>query len=648
MFINESTLIENYSNRLSAGQAALFIGAGMSVQSGIVDWKKLLSQPAEQIGIDVNEFPDLPLLAEYCAQNLGRNVLIQTILDNIYGNVKLSESHRILAKFPIHEIWTTNYDDLLEKAFEEIQIPIDVRRRDTDYLSSNPKAKVYINKMHGDINAKEEIIITSSDYESYWNSHNIMATRFLNVAAESTLLFLGIGFTDPNFRHIMSNLKSRFGTAVRTHYAIMLKPSHSNSQFKYFVQNLSKYGIRIVLADTPEDISRILKVILDRCDSNKEYEILIGQDERNRFLVKHFERLAQYQGSTLPKIRMSQVFSAFAISNDPEYAKMEPINDIDNHMAMLMRERNALEYLVSVKGTQLDLLLCPPPYFQAQHEVRYRNILNWLKSHDTLPNLRVRCGKMNYFKNTVIVENDFSILANYNPRSGYDENRVYRDHRRVYDHIETFDRQFENAELSRNIQETIKLYELMLNRFHVEKNAEWELVNSEVKHQWMHLQLRTDIANVRGQGELSYTYVNHPGSVLIVPILPSGKLILVEQYRYLIGTNSIEFPSGALEESDLTKLVCAKRELEEETGYISERWEQLIEFYTTNGLTNEVMTIFIATGIERKHEAQYDSAEIKSVKEFEVSEVQKLISDGTIKDGPTLLAFEYLKQVRLF
>lgn len=648
MCINESTLIENYSNRLSAGQAALFVGAGLSVQSGIVDWKKLLSQPAEQIGINVNEFPDLPLLAEYCAQNLGRNALIQTILDNLCGNIKLSESHRILANFPVHEIWTTNYDNLLEKAFEEIQIPIDVRRRDSDYLSSNPKAKVYINKMHGDINAKEEIIITSSDYESYWNSHNIMATRFLNVAAESTLLFLGVGFTDPNFRHVMSNLKSRFGTSVRTHYAIMLKPSHSDSQFKCFTQNLSKYGIRIVLADTPEDISRILKAILDRCDCSKEYEILVGQDQRNKFLVKHFENLAQSKESTPPKIRICQVFSSFAISDDPEYAKMEPVDDIDNHMAMLMRERNALEYLVSKKGAQLDLLLCPPSFFQAEHEIRYRNILNWLKTHDTLPNVRVRCGKIDYFRNTVIVENNFSVLANYNPRSGYAENRVYRDQRRIDDDIETFDCRFENAELSRNIQETIRLYELMLNRSQVGKNTEWPLVNSEVKHQWMRLQLKTDIANRPGHGELRYTYVDHPGSVLIIPILPSGKLLLVEQYRYLMAMNSIEFPSGGMEEGDLTKLLCAQRELEEETGHMSAKWEQLIEFYTTNGLTNEVMTIFIATDIKRKHEAYIDPSEIKNVKEFEVGEVQKLISDGIIKDGPTILAFEYLKQNKLF
>jgi ADP-ribose pyrophosphatase len=401
------------------------------------------------------------------------------------------------------------------------------------------------------------------------------------------------------------------------------------------VENLSKYGIRIVLADTPEDISRILKAILDRCDYNKEYEILVGQDERNKFLVKHFEHLAQFQGSTPPKIRMCQVFSSFAISDNPEYAKMEPTIDVDNHMAMLIRERNALENLVSAKGAQLDLLLCPPTYFQAQHKIRYRNILDWLKTHETLKNIRVRCGKLDFYRNTVIVENDFSILADYNPRSGYDENRVYRDQRRIDDHIETFDRQFESAELSRNIQETIKLYELMLNRFHVEKNAEWVLVNSEVKHQWMRFQLKTDITDVPGHGELRYTYVDHPGSVLIVPILPSGKLILVEQYRYLMGANSIEFPSGGLEQSDITKLLCAQRELEEETAYISTQWEQLIEFYTTNGLTNEVMTIFVATGIERKQDAHFDSAEIKGVKEFSVGEVQKLISDRIIRPDLT-------------
>lgn len=650
MSIQESALIENYSSSLSAGQAALFIGAGMSVQSGIVNWKELLSKPAKQIGLKADEVTDLPRLAEYCARKLGKNVLIQHIMDNLCTDIRPTENHRILAQLPVRVIWTTNYDNLLEKAFEETKIQIEVRRRDTDFMSSNPHAKIYINKMHGDIDAREEIIITSSDYEKYPHSHHLMATKFLDAATDSTLLFLGVGFIDPNFSHIMGELASRFGTRVRTHYAIMLTPDKSKlNEFNLFVEDLERYGIRVVAVNTPEDITRILGAILSMCDNNKEYEILVGQDERNKYLVKNLELIVQRNESTPPKIRLCQVFSSFAISNEPEYIQMEPSTNIDDHMAMLMREHSAFEALVSERGAHLDLMLCPPANFQPKHEVRYRNILEWLKTHAKMSNIRVKCTKIDFFTNKIIVENNFSMLANYNPRSGYDENRVYKSSKILSEHVKAFDDFFKNAEYAGDIHETIEFYESMLKKFQHRDNVKGALLSSEIKHKWMQFELKMDVAIIPVLGEIRYTYMNHPGSVLIIPILPSGKLLLVEQYRYLMGSFSIEFPSGSLEKSDLTKSLGAIRELKEETGYVSTQWEQIGEFYTSNGSSNEVMTVFIAKDIKHaeNHREHPDAQEKITVKILDMEEVQQLIRDGTIKDAPTITALQFFKEHNL-
>ena len=80
-------------------------------------------------------------------------------------------------------------------------------------------------------------------------------------------------------------------------------------------------------------------------------------------------------------------------------------------------------------------------------------------------------------------------------------------------------------------------------------------------------------------------WINHPGAVCIIPILPDGNLCLIRQYRYGPRDEFIEIPAGKLDAGE-DPLVCAKRELKEEIGYIAGKFTFLTNIYPAIGFSN--------------------------------------------------------------
>lgn len=78
------------------------------------------------------------------------------------------------------------------------------------------------------------------------------------------------------------------------------------------------------------------------------------------------------------------------------------------------------------------------------------------------------------------------------------------------------------------------------------KNIGWKLENSKVIFESLWHNLRQDIVNIQDQDKITYTYMDHPGSVFVVPIAPSGEIILLHTYRYLVDEWCWEVPAGGL------------------------------------------------------------------------------------------------------
>lgn len=143
-------------------------------------------------------------------------------------------------------------------------------------------------------------------------------------------------------------------------------------------------------------------------------------------------------------------------------------------------------------------------------------------------------------------------------------------------------------------------------------------------------------------GEMSKREViNHPGAVAVIAMTKEGKLLLVRQFRKPLEQSIVEIPAGKLEK-DEDPLECAKRELEEETGYKSLDLTYVTSFYTSPGFANEIIHIYFTDKLE-KGCASLDDDEFVLVEEITLDEAIQLQKEKQIYDAKTVFAIQYLQ-----
>lgn len=140
--------------------------------------------------------------------------------------------------------------------------------------------------------------------------------------------------------------------------------------------------------------------------------------------------------------------------------------------------------------------------------------------------------------------------------------------------------------------------------------------------------------------------VVHHGAAVFAPIPAPGRILLIRQYRHACGDYLWEIPAGRIEPGE-GPLATAKRELAEECGLAARTWKKAAAFNPAPGYTTEVMHLYFcynlskATGNERP-----DADEEIEVKEFTIKELDKMIKNGKIIDGKTIIASLYYKLLK--
>ena len=159
--------------------------------------------------------------------------------------------------------------------------------------------------------------------------------------------------------------------------------------------------------------------------------------------------------------------------------------------------------------------------------------------------------------------------------------------------------------------------------------------------------VRLDVDTVRfpdgstGQLEL----IRHPGAAAIVPCASDPPeadptILLIRQYRYATGGQLWEIPAGTLDPGEDPE-ACARRELLEETGVTAARLQRLTSIWTTPGFTNEVIHLYLATGLTMGQPSRERDEFIEVVPQ-PLSRVLALIRDGEIRDAKTVVAILYM------
>ena len=128
--------------------------------------------------------------------------------------------------------------------------------------------------------------------------------------------------------------------------------------------------------------------------------------------------------------------------------------------------------------------------------------------------------------------------------------------------------------------------------------------------------------------------LHHDGAAAVIPVLPDGRILMVKQYRNALDRFTLEIPAGKLDDPKEEGIVCASRELEEETGYRCERLEPLLVLRTTVAFCNERREVFAARDLipSRQH---LDEDEFIELQACTLAELKEKIFSGEIQDSKT-------------
>lgn len=129
--------------------------------------------------------------------------------------------------------------------------------------------------------------------------------------------------------------------------------------------------------------------------------------------------------------------------------------------------------------------------------------------------------------------------------------------------------------------------------------------------------------------------IDHPEAAAVVPFVSEDEILMVRQYRYALGKETLEIPAGKLDPGE-TPEACVRRELREETGYEAGEFTFLYTYAPAIGYSNERIHIYSARRL-RKKKTKVDEREISAVEKHSLGRLKEMAKKGRIEDGKTLL-----------
>lgn len=145
-----------------------------------------------------------------------------------------------------------------------------------------------------------------------------------------------------------------------------------------------------------------------------------------------------------------------------------------------------------------------------------------------------------------------------------------------------------------------------------------------------------DVQDCEG-GIQQYDFIGHKGAAAVLPVMEDGKILMVKQYRNALDRFTLEIPAGGRNTADEPTIVCAARELEEETGYCSEHLEKLLSIHTTVAFCNELIDIYVANDL-KKTAQHLDEGEFVEIGVYAIEELVQMVYEFKIQDAKTIAA----------
>ncbi len=233
---------------ITMGRCLPFVGAGFSLNCKappgvkISDLKGLARILAEEGDIDSKLSP--PKIASLYERRFGRVQLIESVRRALcIDQIEPGDVHRSFASISFETVYTTNFDLLLETAYQETKRPFRSLVGELQMPFHGGPLTTNIVKMHGDLRHEEHIIITEEDYDRYLEEYPVIATHLSSMLITRTALYIGYSLSDPDFQHIREVVRSRLARFERMAYIVQFDATPKKSE-KMLKQNLHPINLK--------------------------------------------------------------------------------------------------------------------------------------------------------------------------------------------------------------------------------------------------------------------------------------------------------------------------------------------------------------------------------------------------------------------
>lgn len=233
-------------------QCIPIIGAGFSLNAELPKGSKmpLWDDLGQAISKEMKDYPyssPIDAISAYCYE-FSRAKLVEKLAELLYVvESKPSTAHDSLARVPFDIVCTTNFDFLLEKAYdkvgkycrpviEEEQLPIATKQ----FYTSSTEQNVTLLKLHGDLHHPNRIVATEKDYDTFLNNYPLISTYLANLLITRTPLFIGYSLDDPDFRQVWQVIKERMGSLCRPAYSLVVNANPSS------VAKFNRRGVKVI------------------------------------------------------------------------------------------------------------------------------------------------------------------------------------------------------------------------------------------------------------------------------------------------------------------------------------------------------------------------------------------------------------------
>ncbi|WP_314425611.1 SIR2 family protein [Leuconostoc lactis] len=273
--MDPKTFIKKFTKSIQEGNAAVFAGAGTSVEAGFVNWKELVRPFSQEVKLDIEKETDLIGLTQYYinSKSGNRGGVNQEIVNQFSSQEAETRVINLLTRLPISTYWTTNYDKVIEKGLQINNRRGDIKRKIDDLAISMPDSDAVVYKMHGDVDSPQNAVISKDDYERYSDKNALFVTALRGDLVSKTFLFVGFSFEDPNLESILGKVNILLGDNKREHYCIQKQVSEEDyvgesEEYQYAkikqnlkIKDLQRYGIETVLVGDYNEIPTLIEKI---------------------------------------------------------------------------------------------------------------------------------------------------------------------------------------------------------------------------------------------------------------------------------------------------------------------------------------------------------------------------------------------------